>query len=278
MTDDTTAPDTDRSPNPDRPSSSVANPESDTDPISLPTPTVVVVEPTTRGNIGTIARAMKNFGFSDLRLVSPPAIEPGDEAFGFAGHAREDVLANHTVTTVDRVIETYHTIAFTAHPGEDERRHVRYPFASPAELASDLAETPPSRPIAFVFGREDSGLSNAELARMDEICSIPANTDYPVLNLGQAATVALYELRELATDTTQHASRTHASAEAMAGLYDQLDALLVAIGHPEEKRPKAARLFRRVFGRARLTGREASTLRGIARRATELTDDPGRDR
>ena len=238
---------------------------------------VVVVEPQSKGNVGTIARAMKNFGFSDLKLVDPPNVEPGDDAYGFAGHAREDVLPNHDVVTFDAVVERYHTVGFTAITGEDERRHVRYPFTSPAELADDLtADRGPERfdaPIALVFGREDTGLANDDLARLDEICSIPASAEYPVLNLGQAATIALYELRGLSNSPAQHAPRTHATVEATEGLYDQLDALLRAIGHPEEKRPKAGRLFRRVFGRARLTGREVSTLRGVFRRATELIDD-----
>ncbi|PSQ20754.1 RNA methyltransferase [Halobacteriales archaeon QS_8_65_32] len=283
---------------------------------SAATITVVVVEPASKGNVGTIARAMRNFGFADLKLVSPPEIEPGDDAYGFAGHAREDVLPNHDVVTFEDVIERFHTIGFTAHAGEDDRRHVRYPFTSPADLAESLARglandratdgaTAATRteggadadaagvgaadpdpnpdlpadterfdaPIALVFGREDTGLSNDELARVDEICSIPASADYPVLNLGQAATIALYELRELADPPSQHAPRTHATAEATEGLYEQLDALLEAIDHPAEKRAKAGRLFRRVFGRARLTGREAATLRGVARRATELVKD-----
>ena len=61
---------------------------------------VVVVEPETPGNVGTIARAMKNFGIYDLRLVNPPQLDPDGEAYGFAVHAREDVLPNATETTL----------------------------------------------------------------------------------------------------------------------------------------------------------------------------------
>jgi TrmH family RNA methyltransferase len=239
---------------------------------------VVIVEPRRKGNVGTIARAMKNFGFSDLRLIDGPDIEPGDEAYGFAGHAREDVLPNHETVTFDAVVRNFHTVGFTALTGEDERRHVRYPFVSPASLAQGLAADASrfDAPIALVFGREDTGLANDELARIDEVCSIPANAEYPVLNLGQAATIALYELRDLADAPSQHAPRASATARETEGLYEQVDALLGAIDHPTEKRPKANRLVRRVFGRARLTGREASTLRGVFRRATELIEDERR--
>jgi TrmH family RNA methyltransferase len=204
---------------------------------------VVLVEPETPGNVGTVARAMKNFGFDDLRLIDPPPIEPEGEAYGFAGHAREDVLPNATRTTFEEVVREFHTVGFTAITGEDARRHVRFPVATPAELARQLradrdrAGTVDSRasrqaddatgadpsddgvPTAFVFGREGRGLNNEELAELDQVCTIPASPDYPVLNLGQAATVALYELRILtlpdggATDGTATAAEAEGEGE-----------------------------------------------------------------
>ena len=77
-------------------------------------PTVVVVDPQTPGNVGTIARAMKNFGFEDLKLVNPPELGHDGEAYGFAGQAREDVLPNADVVTFDEVVENYHTVGMTA--------------------------------------------------------------------------------------------------------------------------------------------------------------------
>ena len=91
------------------------------------TPIVVVVDAETPGNVGTIARAMKNFGLSDLRLVDPPELDPDGEAYGFAGHAREDVLPDATETTLDEVVADFFTVGCTAITGEDARRHVRYP-------------------------------------------------------------------------------------------------------------------------------------------------------
>jgi len=122
-----------------------------------------------------------------------------------------------------------------------------------------------------VFGRERVGLTNAELAQIDEICSIPANADYPVLNLGQAATITLYELRSLTLDETQlpDLERVRAPEPTVDRLYDQWAALLEEINRPEEKRDKTMRMLRRVFGRADLTEREANTLLGLLRRATE---------
>lgn len=234
-------------------------------------PSVAVVDAQSPGNVGTIARAMKNFGFDDLLLVDPPELDPDGPAYGFAGHAREDVLPDATECTFDELVGKYHTIGCTAVTNEDDRSHIRFPFSTPAELADRLATV--EGPTALVFGRERVGLTNEELARIDEICSIPANADYPVLNLGQAATITLYELRSLtlSAEETQlpDLERVRASEPTLERLYDQWADLIAEINHPDEKRPKTMRMLRRVYGRADLTEREANTLLGLVRRATE---------
>ncbi|ELY53963.1 RNA methyltransferase [Natronococcus jeotgali] len=232
-------------------------------------PAVAVVDAETPGNVGTIARAMKNFGFEELLLVDPPELDPDGEAYGYAGHAREDVLPNATELSFGELAENYHTIGCTAVTNEDDRSHVRYPYSTPADLAERLPTV--EAPTALVFGRERVGLTNEELARIDEICSIPASEEYPVLNLGQAATVTLYELRTLTVSETQlpNLERTRAPEPALDRLYGQWGALLEELNHPDEKRDKTMRMLRRVFGRADLTEREANTLLGVLRRATE---------
>ena len=236
------------------------------------TPVVVLVDAETPGNVGTVARSMKNFGFSDLRLVDPPPIEPGDEAYGFAGHAREDVLPDATVTTLDAVVEEFHTVGCTAITGEDSRRHVRYPYSTPADLAEGLREV--ATRTALVFGREGTGLSNDELARLDEVCSIPASDDYPVLNLGQAATVLCYELRDLTAAESQlpDVERERAEEAAVERLYDYAEDLLAASGHDERERARIGRLVRRLLGRIHPTDREVHTLLGVCRRVCRQLD------
>lgn len=233
---------------------------------------IAVVDAETPGNVGTIARSMKNFGFDDLLLVDPPELDPEGEAYGFAGQAREDVLPNATELSFEDLATNYYTVACTAVPNEDDRKHVRYPVATPAEIADELRDL--EADVAIVFGRERVGLTNDELARMDRICSIPADEEYPVLNLGQAATILLYELRELGMDANQLPDEPHARAteREIEGLYDQFDEFVAAVGHPEEKRAKARRMFRRLIGRAHPTGREATTLRGLLRRASQKLD------
>jgi len=237
---------------------------------------VAVVGAETPGNIGTIARAMKNFGLEELLLVDPPELDPDGEAYGFAGQAREDILPNARTVSFEYLRDHYHTVGCTAVTNEDARKHVRYPFKTPRELADSLTDV--QADTCLVFGRERVGLTNDELADLDEVCSIPAAEDYPVLNLGQAATVVLYEMRSLTLESTQLPNPEHerATEQEIEGLHDQFESFLEAIDHPEEKRAKAGRLFRRLVGRAHPTDREAVSLRGIFRRGAQRareTDD-----
>ncbi|WP_227376158.1 RNA methyltransferase [Haladaptatus halobius] len=231
-------------------------------------PAVAIVEPKTPGNIGTIARAMKNFGLHDLKLVNPPEFGRDSEAYGFAGQARNDVLPNYDEVTFDELVANYHTVGMTATTNENDGRHVRFPFTTPCRLAETLAAV--ETDTVLVFGRESDGLTNEELSRVDEVCAIPASAAYPSLNLGQAATVTLYELRDLTVDDRQlpDVERERADERAIEGFYETFADLLDSVDHPEEKREKALRMIRRLVGRAHPTGREISTLRGIVRQAS----------
>ncbi|MDJ1433325.1 RNA methyltransferase [Halostagnicola sp. A-GB9-2] len=237
-------------------------------------PAVAVVDATTPGNVGTIARAMKNFGFEDLLLVDPPELDPDGEAYGFAGHARDDILPNATELSFDELVDEHHTIGCTAVTNEDDQSHVRFPYTTPSELAERLPAVDAS--TVLVFGRERVGLTNEELSRMDEICSIPASAEYPVLNLGQAATITLYELRTLTLEDADtqlpDRERVRAPEPLLERLYDQWGDLLVELNHPEEKREKTMRMIRRIYGRADPTEGEINTFLGLLRRATERPD------
>jgi tRNA (cytidine32/uridine32-2'-O)-methyltransferase len=234
---------------------------------------VAVVDAETPGNVGTIARAMKNFGLSELLLVDPPALDPDGEAYGFAGRAREDILPNATETTLDALVEHYHTVGCTAITNEDSTSHVRYPALTAAELPEHLRGV--DADIAIVFGRERVGLTNDELARLDVVCSIPASPAYPSLNLGQAATVVCYELRALTLGETQHPESLHERADEaeLERLHDRFEQYVQAVGHPEPKQAKTGRLFRRLLGRAHPTPREARTLQGLLRRGAEQVEE-----
>jgi TrmH family RNA methyltransferase len=210
---------------------------------------------------------MKNFGLKELKLVNPPPIERDGEAYGFAGHAREDILPAAEEVNFETIVNEYHTIGTTAITGEDSRRHIRFPYQTPAEVAESLqtvdAET------ALVFGREGRGLNNNELAELDVICSIPASAEYPVLNLGQAATVVFYELRSLMLSETQlpDIERERADEPDIDRLHSFFTKFLTRVEGREHKRQKTALMLRRLLGRAHPTQREVSRLTGLFRRA-----------
>lgn len=234
--------------------------------MSGPSISVAVVDAQTPGNVGTIARAMKNFGLSELYLVDPPTLDSDGEAYGFAGQAREDVLPNARTVSFEYLIENFHTVGCTAVTNSDHRRHVRYPFRTPRELSDSLSGV--ETDTVVVFGRERVGLHNEELERLDEICSIPANASYPVLNLGQAATVVLYELRTVTVEQTQHPDEiVRAPEQDIEGLHDQFETFLEPVEADSEQRSRIQRLWRRLLGRAHPTRREVSSLRGVFRRA-----------
>lgn len=239
-----------------------------------PSLSVAVVDAKTPGNIGTIARSMKNFGVEDLLLVDPPAIGPGTEAYGFAGRAREDILENARELTFNELTTEYHTVGFTTLSNPGDPKHVRTPVQTPQELVDRLAGVDAS--TALVFGRERTGLQNHELERLDELCTIPANPDYATLNLGQAATIALYELRTLTLQDTHEPDARHDRADQteLAALYDHIEDYLDTIDFPAERRPKTEAMFRRVLGRADLTNNEILTFHGVLSRSEWcLTND-----
>lgn len=234
-------------------------------------PAVAVVDADEPGNVGTIARAMKNFGFTDLVLIDPPELDPDGPAYGFAGQAREDILPAAETISFDEFIAEYHTIGFTARVGADSNDVTRYPYLTVDDLSKAITAVDAN--VALVFGREGTGLSNKEVSALDRICTIPAAASYPSLNLGQAATIALYEAKEAADPPTHiEPDLERAPEEDIERLYATAESYLAAIGHPPEKRPKTNRLVRRVFGRAHLTKREATTLIGLFRRGRELAD------
>jgi TrmH family RNA methyltransferase len=154
---------------------------------------IVLVRPRIAANIGAAARAMRNMGLSDLVLVAPEA-EPSDpRAVRLATHG-EDVLqrcrivADFGVAVADCVL----VAATSARVGGLTRRQFVGP---PDEIAPRLVEAMASGPVALVFGPEASGLSNIEVSRCHYLIHIPADPQYPVLNLAQSVAICTYELR-----------------------------------------------------------------------------------
>ncbi|WP_072570463.1 MULTISPECIES: tRNA/rRNA methyltransferase [unclassified Enterobacter] len=158
---------------------------------------IILVSPARAENVGAAARAMKTMGFTDLRIVDSRAhLEEGARR---VAHGSGDVLDNATVyPTLEAAL---HDVQFTVATTARSRSKFHY-YATPAELVPLMQEKSQwLHHAALVFGREDSGLTNDELALADVLTGAPMVADYPSLNLGQAVMVYCYQLTTLMQQT-----------------------------------------------------------------------------
>jgi TrmH family RNA methyltransferase len=156
----------------------------------MPQVKVVLVEPRVDGNVGAVARSMANFGFTELCMVKP--CELTDEAFKRAKHAGYILREAQVVSSFEEAIaDCFHVVGTSGIVTAGEKHYIRIPL-TPKEFAERLDDVEDK--VAVVFGPEDTGLRQEELARCDLLVSIPSHEDYPVLNLSHAATIVLYEL------------------------------------------------------------------------------------
>ncbi|MEZ5335878.1 MAG: RNA methyltransferase [Methanolobus sp.] len=219
---------------------------------------IVLVEPLYQGNVGSVTRAMKNFGFSDLVLVNPCRLE--GEARAMSSHARDLLESAKRVSTLeDAINDCSIVIGTTGIAGSRFDLHLRVPGYSPKEMKERLSGM--DGKVAVLFGREDNGFTKEELKKCDMIMTIPTSEVYPVMNLSHAVAVVLYEFSSIKMGETPLADPFDIGL-----LYEHLSELLDDIDYPEHKKEKTDLMLRRIFGRACLMPREVQTLRGIIRK------------
>ena len=218
-------------------------------------------------NIATSLRAMMNTGLTRLRLVRPDDFS----AYRIAGIAHGSEPLIERIEFFDSLDEatadTALVIGTTA-----RRRTATYLWSHPREAAPELLnhDAAPHRPIAIVFGREDTGLLNEELDRCDRLLVVPTSEINSSLNLSQAVLLIGYELMLAAGPEGRELPRprrdtTPAGALQMRALFEQSEAALAAIDFFKGKNPEAImRTLRAVLRRAAPTAREATLLRAMA--------------
>ncbi len=226
---------------------------------------IVLVNTSHPGNIGGVARAMKNMGLRRLYLVAPRQF-PDEQATWRAASAT-DVLENAVI--VDSVEAAVADCQFVVGTSARERR-IPWPLLDPRACASRIAEASSREQVAVLFGREDRGLTNEELKLCNLHLNIPTSEDYSSLNLAMAVQIVAYELRMLLAEGDLPASEDDqwdapfATTENMQRYYDHLEETLVDIEFldPAAPRQLMARL-RRLYSRVRLDEMELNILRGI---------------
>lgn len=240
---------------------------------------IVLVGTSHPGNIGAVARAMKNMGLDSLHLAASEAPFPSPEAQARASGA-DDVLDQAVVHAgLDAALaDCGFALGLSA-----RLRSLPWPVVEPREAAVLALEKAAEAPVALVFGREKSGLTNEELARCQALVHIPANPDYSSLNLAMAVQIMAYEMRLAARAGAQvddRAASEHppATLEEMEHFYSHLESAMVGAGFLNPANPRhLMRRLRRLFNRARPDQNELNILRGIL---SALAPDawPPRDR
>ncbi len=229
---------------------------------------VVFVEPESPGNIGFLARTMKNFGLTKLVLINPCELK--NESYYQAMHARDVVSNCEIYETLEEFLEKANISTAVATTGNAGGSYNLSKIAVTPETLSDSINYGGN--VCLLFGREGNGLSNHEIALCDVIVSIPTHEDYPIMNITHAAAIIFYELfkkeKSYPVDTLEPAS-----ADEKSSLIAIMDEIIVKLGYPEHKTKNASLVFDRIIQRAFITGREAHTLKGTLRRINLRTKE-----
>lgn len=236
---------------------------------------IVLVEPEHPGNVGSAARALWTMGLEQLVVVNPVCDPRADEAYWLA-HA-----ASHIIDQLQIVPTLEEALAGTVFSVGTTRRHrrVAYPVFLPGEAVGQIRERAPSQPVAIVFGRESSGLTNPELALCSIQSTIPCAREEHSLNLAQAVlvyTTALYDAsltsaeRDFDWKLVSHAEMEH--------FYRRLEQILMLLDtRPATTMESYLARFRRVFSRMALETRDVRLLHKLLNRIEAVAgqDRPG---
>ncbi|NGN39634.1 RNA methyltransferase [Mesorhizobium sp. CGMCC 1.15528] len=230
-------------------------------------PAIILVEPQLGENIGMVARAMANFGLSELRLVKPRDGWPNEKARAAASKADHVIDGVVVFEDLASAVADLNFLFATTARERDGFKHVRGPVEAGRMLRSRFAA---GERTGILFGRERFGLSNEEVAMADEIVTFPVNPAFASLNIAQAVLLMSYEwmksgLEDLDATPFTSPVQTPASKTHLNGMLGHLEAALDARGYfrPLAKKPKMLDNMRAVFTRAAFTLEEIKLLRGV---------------
>jgi tRNA/rRNA methyltransferase len=232
-------------------------------------PVIVLVRPQLGQNIGKAARAMLNFGLTEMRLVAPRDGWPNPDA-GPSASGADIVLEQAQVfaTTADAIADCSTVFASTV-----RRRDLVMPVVTPEQMADRIAASPGRS--AILFGPERSGLETEEVALANAIVTVPINPEFGSLNLAQAVILLAYEWSkrsDLAQPTAKELedAAPHAELDALiAHLEDELERK--GYFHPPSRTQATKNTLRTIFTKAGWSSREVKAVRGIVR---ALVDPP----
>ncbi|MCL5874309.1 MAG: RNA methyltransferase [Candidatus Thermoplasmatota archaeon] len=215
---------------------------------------IIVVEPKNPGNLGAIARLMKNFGLSDLVVVNTHRIPSEDSFRSMKG---SEILARckrvDSLTEASRGLEY---IVGTSGVKSESPKEVLRNYLNPKEFVK-LSERIKGK-VGIVLGREDIGLTNEELSMCDFFVHIPADEGYPILNVSSAASILFYEL----FGSTKSRKVETISRRETDRLIEKFREGLVSGNYPKHRIEKTTLMFRRIMSRSVLSPYEYRILMG----------------
>ena len=239
-------------------------------------PAIVLVEPQLGENIGMVARAMANFGLSDLRLVKPRDGWPSEKAQAAASRADHVIDAVTLFETTEEAVADLSFVFATTARARDSFKPVREPQTAAAMLRTRIAS---GQQAGILFGREKYGLSNHEVGLADEIVTFPVDPTFASLNIAQAVLLMSYawtiagsssqRVEAGSTDLLRFSAPEPppATKADLQRLFTHLEASLDRNGyfHPEHKREALTQKLRTMLTKAGFSEPEVRTMRGVVR-------------
>jgi tRNA/rRNA methyltransferase len=234
-------------------------------------PVIILVQPQMAENIGMAARAMANFGLTEMRLVAPRDGWPRKGARSAASGASPILDRARLFATAREAVADLHFVLATTARARGQMKRVVAPKEAVGEMRPRLAA---GEGVGILFGRERTGLENDEIALADAILTFPVHPGFPSLNLAQAV---LLLGSEWFNATSPEGLRFHgeprsppASRETVLSFFDYLEAELDAVNfYPPDKKEIMARNMRDIFLRREMTEQDVRTLRGALRALIE---------
>ena len=227
-----------------------------------------MVRPHGSGNIGSVARAMKNLGAKELAIVGK-ARTRSFWARAMAVHGRDVLAETKCYESIRAAIADCTLVVGTTCRSGLYRSHSR----SPREVAPEIVRAAGKGKVAILFGPEDHGLSNKDLEHCQLLVTIPTHPEYQSLNVAQAAVICLYEVYVASLVSAGESSINRAEAEHIERLFDIMRNALLKIGFLDSENPEHMMLaLRRIFGRAGLEDKDVRILTGMFRQIEWYAD------
>lgn len=221
---------------------------------------IILVEPQSPGNIGSVARVMENTGFSNLALINPVDYK-NNEAYSMACNACGTLLQAEVFSDIRSAIKGSGLVVGTTR----RKGRERYPVFTLQEAIPNILNAAKKNKVSILFGREDKGLKNEEIKLCDLLVEIPTHKKYPSLNLSNAVLLTCYELFK--AETPSGSTMKLAPWEEMESMYIHLEKAFRKLDYGEKGGRHLLKAmmnsFKRLFGRTGLMQKEVNMIRGI---------------